>query len=524
MLAVGLCFALYVAIAYQVIVHRLLWDDEFFTYYISKAPLSEIWSALSTGADQHPPLFYFITHAFLRLFGESHLSLRLPAMLGVGVMSICIFQFVSKRTSAVYGLVAMLLALCTQAVTYAWEARGYGLMLGFSSVALLSWQYAAEGKRRNLALLGLAIGLAGAVASHYYAILLLFPLGLGEIARSFFRKRIDIPVWLTFLSPGIVALLALPLILSSQTYSGAFWAHPQWRMPFQYYKHMAGVDFQMLAMFVVGALSLRMTNLKSRIWKPESHFHEQIAALGLLAVPFLGVLIAKFKTNAYADRYFVIALLGFAVFVASSFYDWLQGRISIGVILIIGLLISLCLRGHFFLESVELQATASVLQAKYLETTARDARPIVVPEVTAFHRLSYYAPRELAARLVYAAEPQAEIRHLRHDTIDRGLLALRPWFPLRTRRYESEVRHFPKFYVYGYSGDWVWLFKQLTEDRIHGTVIGASGGQLLMSIEQSAEPVNLGGELRLTYGPIVPSEGSSLCDQWTKDKICALFR
>jgi hypothetical protein len=36
--------------------------------------------------------------------------------------------------------------------------------------------------------------------------------------------------------------------------------------------------------------------------------------------------------------------------------------------------------------------------------------------------------------------------------------------------------------------------------------------------------VNLGGELRLTYGPIVPSEGSSLCDQWTKDKICALFR
>jgi len=226
MLFVGICAALYLAIACQVIAHKMLWDDEFFTYYISRAPVSEIWSALSTGADQHPPFFYLLTHASLGFFGESHFSLRFPALLGVGLMSVCVFQFVANRTSAVYGLIAMLLALCTQTLKYACEARGYGLMLGFSAVALLSWQCAAEGRRRKLALPGLAVGLAGAVASHYYAILLLVPLGLGEIARSFLRKRIDAAVWLTFLSPAIAALPALSLIRSSQTYSKTFWADP----------------------------------------------------------------------------------------------------------------------------------------------------------------------------------------------------------------------------------------------------------------------------------------------------------
>jgi uncharacterized membrane protein len=62
---------------------KLLWFDKFFTFYIAQVPsIADIWSALSTGADQIPPPFYLITRASLALFGVNHLAVRLPEVLG----------------------------------------------------------------------------------------------------------------------------------------------------------------------------------------------------------------------------------------------------------------------------------------------------------------------------------------------------------------------------------------------------------------------------------------------------------
>src|SRR6266508_1563014 len=140
-------------------------NDELYTFYISLLPShSDIWSALSTGADQIPPFFYMITRASILLFGENHVSIRLPEVLGFWVMSLCLFQFVSKRSSALHGLVAMLFPLVTDAYYYAFEARPYGLVLGFGGTALLCWQAAAEGYYRKLSLMGLALSLAAAIS------------------------------------------------------------------------------------------------------------------------------------------------------------------------------------------------------------------------------------------------------------------------------------------------------------------------------------------------------------------------
>src|SRR3972149_1994188 len=159
---------------------KLMWNDELFTLYISRLPsVSDIWSALSTGADQTPPFFHIITRASFSLFGVNHVSIRLPEVLGFWVMSLCLFQFVSKRSSAIYGFVAMLFPLVTIAYSYAYEARPYGLVLAFSGLPLLCWQSAAEGRYRKLSLIGLALSLAAAVSSHYYAVLLFLPLAVG---------------------------------------------------------------------------------------------------------------------------------------------------------------------------------------------------------------------------------------------------------------------------------------------------------------------------------------------------------
>ena len=98
---------LYLAVTALLASQKLLWNDELYTLYISRlSTISDVWSALSTGAEQLPPFFYVITRASLALFGAHELSVRLPEVIGFWVMGVCLFQFVSKRTSAVYGFLA----------------------------------------------------------------------------------------------------------------------------------------------------------------------------------------------------------------------------------------------------------------------------------------------------------------------------------------------------------------------------------------------------------------------------------
>src|SRR5262249_42096598 len=163
---------------------------ELFTLNIARLPTtSAVWSALLTGAEQLPPFFYVLTRGALSLFGEGNVALRLPSILGVWVMSLCLFRFVSKRSTSLYGLAAVLSVLTTGAYYYAFEARPYALVLGFSGLALICWQSLAEGKKRALSLVGFAFSLAAAVACHYYAVLVLIPFVCGEVARTWARRR-----------------------------------------------------------------------------------------------------------------------------------------------------------------------------------------------------------------------------------------------------------------------------------------------------------------------------------------------
>src|SRR5262249_54774840 len=142
--------------------YKLLFNDELYTLYISRVSrMSDIWAALMTGGEQTLSLLYWITRGMLAIFGENPLAIRLPEVIGYWVMSICLFSFVSRRAPAVYGFLAMLFPLVTEAYIYAYEARSYALVLGFMGLALLCWQSTAA-ERRLLPLAGLAMSLAAA--------------------------------------------------------------------------------------------------------------------------------------------------------------------------------------------------------------------------------------------------------------------------------------------------------------------------------------------------------------------------
>ena len=60
-----------------------------------------------------------------------------------------------------WGVVAMLFPLSTHIYYYASEARGYGLVMGFTAMAVLTWLMATEPRRRAVFLPLLAVSLAG---------------------------------------------------------------------------------------------------------------------------------------------------------------------------------------------------------------------------------------------------------------------------------------------------------------------------------------------------------------------------
>src|SRR5262249_49561307 len=139
-------------------------------------------------------------------FGENPLAYRLPALVGFFVLSLCLFRFTSRRCGRPYACLAVLFAFATSAHSiYAYEARPYGLLLGFTGLALVCWQSAGVGSR--LARFGLALSLAAAVSTHYYAVLIFVPLGLAELVRALRRQRLDVPMAVALLA-GLAPLLA----------------------------------------------------------------------------------------------------------------------------------------------------------------------------------------------------------------------------------------------------------------------------------------------------------------------------
>ncbi|HKX48184.1 MAG TPA: glycosyltransferase family 39 protein, partial [Gaiellaceae bacterium] len=168
--------ALYVIAVGSLIVRAPLWNDELYTWYFAQlSTMRDVWDALETGVEQLPPAYYALIRASLAVFGDNEVGLRIPSLLGFLLACVCVYAVVARRTGAWYGLVAALVLLAGGATPYAWEARPYALVLGFAGAAVLCHQLRTDGVRPRLAVIGLALALAGATAVHYYGALVVVP-------------------------------------------------------------------------------------------------------------------------------------------------------------------------------------------------------------------------------------------------------------------------------------------------------------------------------------------------------------
>jgi len=479
---------LYLGVTSLVASQRPLWNDELYTLYIARLhSMTDVWEALSTGAEQLPPFFYLLTRASLALLGTNELSLRLPEVVGFWIMALCLFRFVSKCIPGPYGSLAMLFPLVTGAYYYATEARPYGLVLGFSGLALLCWQAATERDRRPVWLAGLAASLAAAISCHYHAVFVLAALAFAEAVRSRTTRRLDVPLWVA-LGLSVAPLLAfLPLIRRAIGYSTTFWAKSRWMSaPEFYYSLLAPAVLPLMAFAVLSAAYPTMMSSQRRCASHAStpHAHEMAAAFGFLAIPIIAVTVSMLTTGAFTDRYALPAIIGCSLVVAFAAHESLSSRPATVTILTLFLCACFLSLGAKSFASATAIREANVQATQFLRAKAVGSLPIAVSDQHAFMSLLYYAPRDIGSRLIYLADPGKALSRLGHNSVEKGTLALlKPWFHLPIEEYDPFLASGQEFFVFGDSGHFLnWLLPDLIASCRQLELSGQNGASLLFLV------------------------------------------
>jgi uncharacterized membrane protein len=190
---------------------QMLWADEAYTAMLARMPLGQM--AAATAGDVHPPTWYLIEIAFVRLFGMSEAALRLPSAI-LGVLAVWLTYRLARAMfdERVALVAASLMAVNPFAVYYSQEARMYALLM--TSVLL-----ACVGAVERRAWL-LALGVALTLMSHNLGVIYIPFIALAT-RKSDWRKNSVAMI------AGVIPWLAwLPQLFRQATsgqFSGSYW-------------------------------------------------------------------------------------------------------------------------------------------------------------------------------------------------------------------------------------------------------------------------------------------------------------
>lgn len=193
----------------------------------------DVWHHLLT-EDVHPPLYFLLSHAWLRLFSNPEsgplvsieLARSLPALLGVAAIpALYGLSWLLLRSPVASHLTAALMAVSPYGVYLAQEARHYTLGILWVIASLCCLVVAVQRMERHaplpLWLAGLWIGVNGlGIATHYFFILTLgaMTLALAGLAFSQMRQSRSLKsapwrrIYLVMIGTAIAGAVWLPIL------------------------------------------------------------------------------------------------------------------------------------------------------------------------------------------------------------------------------------------------------------------------------------------------------------------------
>lgn len=462
------------------------WHDEIFTVVLADLPsVSATWSAFRAGIDLSPPLTALATRMTQGPAGPGPVASRLPSIVAFWTASLLVYAIVRRRTNAAMALAAALLLYHTAAYRFAIEARGYSLALAGSMLACYGWLEAASGRRRNLHLVLLAIGLAAAVWAHYFAVLTALPIVAGEAVRAWRDRRVDWGVGGALVAAAAATLPLVPLATAGVSQATTFWTRQTSAGISETYYFLISPMLEWLlfpaAVIVAIAAVVRVIPKRPRPQGSRSAVpaHEIAAGWVALVLPACAVVLGMLGPGM-APRYALFATGAMAAAAAIAIWR-VADRPSLVAALLCGILVvsfgrsvadSLRPGRHPFVHPVQSRPV--------LVNALRRHDPLVVSSGIWFLQLWHYATPDQRARLMYVGDPALARELTGADTLDRGYLGLSTITGLRVNSYRDFTAVHRDFHVYTLGSHW--LLDKLRQDRAVMEEVAREPGSVLYHV------------------------------------------
>jgi hypothetical protein len=304
-----------------------LWLDEALTVDIARLPIGDIGSALRQ--DGHPPLFYYVLHEWMLVFGQGDVAVRaLPGVLGV--LTLPLGWLAGRRAGgprAGWAFV-VLLSLSPFAIRYSTETRMYSLVMVLVLAGYLLVANALE-RPSMLRLTGIALVSGALLLTHYWAMWLLAAtivvLAWRAWRSSTGARGPTIRVLVAVVAGGVLLLPWLPSLLYQSAHTGTPWAavvRPT-TMVTETLQDLGGGDFAeavllgwgLLALFLLGLLATRIDDRRLVLdVRTVPHVRREAAIVGLtVAIASLAGYVTR---TTFATRYAAVIFPLFLVVAA----------------------------------------------------------------------------------------------------------------------------------------------------------------------------------------------------------------
>ena len=328
-----------------------LWLDEALTVNIARLPLHEIPNALKH--DGAPPLYYYLLHFWMVLFGQSNSAVRsLSGLFAVATLPVAWLCGRRLGGRAVAWTMLVLVASAPFAVYYATESRMYALVILLTGCGFLALARAVD-KPRPGNLVAVAVVTAALLYTQYWSIYLVAMVGIWMVASVVRTRRHGHPEEAPW--PALLAVVAgcllfvpwAPTFFYQSKHTGTPWAAPpnfsavinaltgftdnqgstlasgtnQGRL-------LAVIYFAMLALAVFGiGRSGRIIELDLRT-RPRSR-SLGFVVLGTLFAAIAGGIVTS---SAFSSRYAAVVFLPFLLLVALGTATLLNPRVRVVVV------------------------------------------------------------------------------------------------------------------------------------------------------------------------------------------------
>lgn len=338
-------FILNVLIKMPYLTSRDIALDEPFTLYYAQQDISAIIEMLYS--ENNPPFHFFFLHYWMKLFGISAFSVRLPSLLFSAFTAVALYKIGTKFFSRFTGIVAALVfTFSTMHIFFSHEARVYPFFSMLTAASLYCFLSIFLNSNSKKYFYYLFIANLLLIYSHYFGFFVLM-VEVGCLLLWFKQRVLIKPFLILFLLIGIAYIPNLLIFwhrFSTSAQNGTWVSLPAVTEFYGNLNRFINNKYNMLVLLVIAAgIAIYIAIQKKVLHKFKSFIINQNILIVLIwfILPYTLMFCISFKVPMFIDRYilytsipfYLLIAVGFTHFIDTKKNQWFVSSLFIGSML-----------------------------------------------------------------------------------------------------------------------------------------------------------------------------------------------